>query len=476
MNESLTKGIVPDCYKHALIKPLLKKSSLNENDFNNFRPVSNLAFLSKLLEKLVLRQLSKHMKHNELEEIYQSAYKAFHSTETALLKVTSDVLEQLDNKKVCFLILLDLSAAFDTIDHGILLKRLRVTFGLSGTVLEWFQSYLSGRFQSVVVGGEKSTSSPLTLGVPQGSVLGPVLFTIYTQPLAEILTKHGMKYHLYADDTQIYVSGTRDEIPEMSYRISCCVTDVKAWMTCNKLKLNDDKTELLLIDKDGYASHDTAVDINGHFINCTNKVKNLGVILDREMSMIPAVSDVVKKLYVQVRKIGSIRCFLNEKIAKTLVTSLVLSRLDYCNSLLAGLPDRALNRLQIAQNNAARMVTRTKRLEHITPVLKELHWLPVKYRVMFKICMICFKCLNNIAPAYLTNDLNIYTPSRALRSSMDKTKLDQKRFHYKYFGERSFMFLGPKLWNQLPIDIREASTLISFKSKLKSHLFRQAFT
>ena len=269
MNESLTKGIVPDCYKHAIIKPLLKKSSLNENDFNNFRPVSNLAFLSKLLEKLVLRQLSKHMKHNELEEIYQSAYKAFHSTETALLKVTSDVLEQLDNKKVCFLILLDLSAAFDTIDHGILLKRLRVTFGLSGTVLEWFQSYLSGRFQSVVVGGEKSTSSPLTLGVPQGSVLGPVLFTIYTQPLAEILTKHGMKYHLYADDTQIYVSGTRDEIPEMSYRISCCVTDVKAWMTCNKLKLNDDKTELLLIDKDGYASHDTAVDINGHLINCT---------------------------------------------------------------------------------------------------------------------------------------------------------------------------------------------------------------
>ena len=166
-------------FKEANVQPNLKKAGLDENVLKNFRPVSNLQFLSKVLEKLSLKQFMEHLDRNDLSEMYQSAYKALHSTETALLKVSSDILEKLDNKNVCVMSLLDLSAAFDTIDHEILLKRLEITYGISGTVLLWFRSYLTGRVQSVKIGTAKSKQTPLTFAVPQGSVLGPVLSTLY---------------------------------------------------------------------------------------------------------------------------------------------------------------------------------------------------------------------------------------------------------------------------------------------------------
>ncbi|GFR87153.1 reverse transcriptase-like protein [Elysia marginata] len=142
INQSLATGTVPDCYKHAIVKPMLKKPGLDENALKNFSPISNLKFWSKILEKLVLQQLLEHLNKSNLNEVFQSAYKAFHSTETALLKVTSDVLEFIDQKEICVMTLLDLFAAFDTIDRNILLTRLNQTFGLSGTVLQWFESYL----------------------------------------------------------------------------------------------------------------------------------------------------------------------------------------------------------------------------------------------------------------------------------------------------------------------------------------------
>ena len=184
-------------FKEANVQPNLKKAGLDENVLKNFRPVSNLQFLSKVLEKLSLKQFMEHLDRNDLSEMYQSAYKALHSTETALLKVSSDILEKLDNKNVCVMSLLDLSAAFDTIDHEILLKRLEITYGISGTVLLWFRSYLTGRVQSVKIGTAKSKQTPLTFGVPQGSVLRPVLFMLYVQPIVAIFMKHSISYHIY---------------------------------------------------------------------------------------------------------------------------------------------------------------------------------------------------------------------------------------------------------------------------------------
>mgnify|MGYP000509554728 CR=1 FL=1 len=176
--------------KEALISPLLKKSSL-EPIFKNFRPVSNLSFVSKLVEKVVASQLKKHMMENNLLQKYQSAYRPGHSTETALMKVQNDILCAVDKQRVVLLVLLDLSAAFDTVDHCILLKRLSSSIGISGTALSWLTSYLQKRTQCVVINGVTSANSEMKYGVPQGSVLGPLLFTIYTKPLARILENMG---------------------------------------------------------------------------------------------------------------------------------------------------------------------------------------------------------------------------------------------------------------------------------------------
>ena len=158
----------------------MKKPSLDPENFGNYRPISNLPFLSKITEKVVLAQLLKHLQTNKLLYHLQSAYRSDHSTETALLKICNDILSALDNKNVALLSRLDLSAAFDTIDHSILLSRLQTCFGISGSVLSWFESYFYGHFQSVSVHGTLSTPSPLLYGVPQGSGLGPILFVLYT--------------------------------------------------------------------------------------------------------------------------------------------------------------------------------------------------------------------------------------------------------------------------------------------------------
>ena len=236
--------------KRAFVTPLIKKLFLDCEIFKNYRPVSNFFFVSKLIKRIVCVQLVDHLKENYLYEIFQSAYRQLHSTETALLRVQNDILQAVDSEGGAILVLLDPSAAFDTIDHQKLLDLLDYSFGIRGGALRWFKSYLQDRTQTVQIGS--STSEPVTLkyGVPQGSVLEPILFTMYTTPLGNIIRNHNLDFHLYADDTQLYISFKPcDSIYRQTAisQVEACTKDIKTWMTNNLLKLNDDKTELIIV-------------------------------------------------------------------------------------------------------------------------------------------------------------------------------------------------------------------------------------
>jgi hypothetical protein len=243
-NRSLNDGYIPPSQKSAYVTPHLKKKGLDVNDSKNFRPVSNLSFLSKLLERVVSAQLNTYLNVTGTLPSTQSAYRKFHSTETALLKVFSDLCHAIDDGNTCLLGLLDLSAAFDTVDHNILLSRLDLSFGVKGSVLQWFSSYLSDRTQTVQVAGCSSTKSPLKCGVPQGSILGPLLFIIYTSPVTDIVRRHGLMSHCYADDTQLYFYCSPAQLDGLVLTLSNCVSELERWMASNRLNLTVKKLNL----------------------------------------------------------------------------------------------------------------------------------------------------------------------------------------------------------------------------------------
>ncbi|XP_070207942.1 uncharacterized protein [Littorina saxatilis] len=327
-----------------------KKPSLDPNTLKNYCPVSNLSFLSKITEKLVLSQLSDYLHSHNLFPTTQSAYRAGHSTETTLVRVMNDLLRAMDGGNLSILTLLDLSAAFDTIDHQILLDRLHLSFGLSGTALTWFQSYLSDRTQTVSAGNHTSKTSTLSLGVPQGSVLGPVLFILYTKPLSTLISHHSVSSQTFADDTQLRGSWPPDQLDSTIRRVQDCVDDVKRWMTCKKLKLNDDKTEVLLIhpkNKPLPPSVPSSISVG-----ISSSARNLGVTFTDTLSMDKHIPNMCRSAYTEIRKISSIRHLLSFDATKTLVRSLILSKFDYCNALLTGIPQHLTDKLQKVQHSS----------------------------------------------------------------------------------------------------------------------------
>lgn len=472
VNKSLLTGVFPSQFKHALITPLLKKSDADREVLKNYRPISNLSFIGKIMERIVSAQLNHHLLVNDLYSTFQSAYRCHHSTETAMLRITNDINLALDNHDDVILVLLDLSSAFDTIDHTILIDRLQSKYGITATVLDWIKSYLTLRTHSTVINDTTSDAKMLAYGVPQGSVLGPLLFSLYVAPIEDVICAHGLQPMMYADDTQVYLVVKRsDPIPSL-VKIENCVKDLISWMMNNKLVCNSSKTEVIHFSSRHLPSQPIqSITIDDNLIWTKSDVRDLGVRLDGHLTMDVQVKNICKSAALALRRVGTIRKYLDNRNAEKLIHAFVTSKIDYCNSLLYGLPDKYIGKLQRIQNSAARIVTRTTKSEHITPVLRDLHWLPVSKRIIFKLMLLTYKSVNHMAPKYLTDLLQAYKPGRALRSSTDHLRLKIPRFRTDSYGGRAFSVCAPELWNRIPLEVRESPSLDVFKSQLKTYLF-----
>ena len=471
VNTSLLSGVFPQALKTAVVKPLLKKSNLDTSQLNNYRPISNLPFLSKIIEKAVSQQLNKFLEQNNSFNIFQSGFRPHHSTETALIKVFNDIQLNTDSGKISVLVLLDLSAAFDTVDHNILLDRLENWLGISGTALKWFESYLKDRDFFVSIDNFNSKRTKMTCGVPQGSILGPLLFNIYMLPLAQIMDNNKICYHSYADDTQIYITISPGDYSPIQALIKC-LEHVNDWMSQNFLQLNKSKTEVIVFGAKEEREKVSA-QLQSVMLKTTNEARNLGVVMDSDLTFNKHIKTITKSAYFHLKNISRIKSLMSQQDLEKLVHAFIFSRLDYCNGMFTGLTKKSIRQLQLIQNAAARVLTNTKKIEHITPVLKSLHWLPVYQRIDFKILLLVFKALNGLGPKYISDLLIRYEPSRPLRSS-GTGLLSVPRVKTKH-GEAAFSFYAPHIWNKIPENCRSADTLSSFKSRLKTFLFAAAF-
>ena len=478
VNESLSSGAFPCAFKTAAVRPVLKKKGLDCDVLANYRPISNLTFLSKIIEKCVNSQIVQFINSHNLFAGLQSGYRKTHSCETAITKIHNDILMMIDKKHNVLLLLLDLSAAFDTVCHTLLLKKLKNAYGINGKALAWFESYLSDRSFTVKVNKSSSSSCQLTIGVPQGSILGPLLFILYTKDLQELVNQYGLSVHLYADDTQIYFSfDINCTNPDLS-QIQACFSEIKKWMAANFLKLNEDKTKALELGV--YENCITSsVPLGTHSIELSEKAKNLGFYFDDQMSLESQVNNVTKNCFMNLRNLRRIGSKLSHSLKVQLVQSMIFSHLDYCNAVYGSLSEANLNKLQKIQYAAVQFIyglSGKDRFQPLSPFLKELHFLPVRSRIRYKVALMTFKCINNIAPHYLSEMITLRDPNRhELRIDSDFYVLKSPpRPNYKR-TEGTFSVTAPTIWNDLPHELRCMTELNAFKKKLKTYYIRTVF-
>ena len=499
VNSSLESGIFPSASKKAIIKPSIKDIKECPDSFRNYRPVSNISFLSKLCEKAVLSQLNEYLDKNKLLCSQQSGYRRFHSCETLNLKLFDDILKCLDEGSTVALLLLDLSAAFDTVDHKLLLKLLETNYGIKSTALQWFENYLQGRSCAVNIASSFSDFVCLLFGVPQGSILGPILFIMYTKHIQHIAKKYGLCIQLYADDTQLYIAFKRNfESIELRKRdIENCISEIKIWMCSMSLKLNEGKTKLLFLNK---PSVESTVITNFPIQACLTEIvgidwqkekdiKSLGVLLDEHFKLTNHLSFVRKYCFGQLTSWKRIAPSLTEDVKLLLVKQIILSKVDN-NSLFAGLPDTYIQSLQSIVNCGIRFVYNLRKRDHITPYIMKSHILPVKYRIDYKVCILVFNCLNNCAPAYLKDLLKWNIPSRAslnidnvINNNPPRRTQDPLLLEIPTdFGNktrcrsRCFSHYAPRCWNKLPYELRSYTNKDIFINNLKTYFFNLYIT
>ena len=479
VNKSLDQGEFYTSWKEALVKPLVKKKILG-TAMTNYRPVSNLQFISKIVEKVTLDQFTQHCDRNSLLPNYQSAYRQFHSCETSLVKLVNDILWAMEKQLVTVVVILDLSAAFDTVDHDLLLEVLEKRFGIAGAARKWYTSYLKPRSFKVSIRWPRQ----LDYLVPQGSIQGVFLFIAYASTLDLVMQPSGLELNGFADDHSIR---TTFKPSKLDHKEECdtianieeTMLKVKSWMDQVRLKLNETKTEFIYF---GWPSQlgkcaVSTIDINGENIAKREVTKYLGAHLDSALNFKKHFKTKCKAAMFNLQRIRAARKYLTRSASNKLMVSLVISHLDYVNGLLGGLPKCTIDQLQQVQNIAAKIVLGKSKYDSSTRCLGELHWLPIQQRIEFKIITLVYKSLHGLAPQYLVNLLTRKAQRReGLHSNDNTSQLEMPHTTRKTFAARAFSVLGPQLWNQLPKEIQGINSYTIFKKNLKTFLYRKAFS
>jgi hypothetical protein len=469
VNAALRDGM-PASFKTAIVTPALKKSDLDRNCLSNYRPVSNLPFLSKVIERVVCCQITNHLESNQLLDPQQSAYRKHHSCESALTAVLDAAFTACDEKKVLLLVMLDLSAAFDTVDHLILSSRL-IDCGITGEVHSWLISYLSHRQQLVQVNDVRSEAKSIQCGVPQGSVLGPLLFLVYMNGIRDVISKFSIQYMVYADDIQLFVPSTIEDLHISISRMEECIKAVKLWLASSMLSLNDSKTEIIILGSPNNIKKCAAqsnIIINDVTISPNVIIRDLGVWLDSSLNFKTHVNKVCAKSYAHLRLVNRVRRLVPPHLHAMLLHSLVLSHVNYCPTVLFGATDLVLNKLQAVLNATLRAATGLKKSDHISTEMKDHKWLSIKQRITHRVASLVFNTLKTKRPSYLYTLLEHREPVMNLRSN--NQLLLKCPFVNSAMGARAFRHYAPVLWNSLPLELRKINSLWNFNERLKSYL------
>ena len=464
VNLSLSSGVVPADFKTARVIPLYKKG--NKKFEGNYRPVSILPVVSKIFERIVYNQFYDFLSAHQILYGNQSGFRKDFSTDAALTDLADKIKYNMDEGLYTGMILIDLQKAFDTVDHKILLTKLKAT-GANETVVAWFTSYLSNRKQVVDVQGTMSSPQAITCGVPQGSILGPLLFLLYVNDMPSSVTCDLM---LYADDSALIVAGRN--VCEIEQRLSQEMISLSTWLESNKLSLHLGKTESILFATKRKLKRISKMNIVCNDVNIEGKesVKYLGATIDQSMSGKDMGLSVVSKVNKYIKFLYRKKDFLDYKCKRMLCLALIQPHFDYaCNTWFRTLEKKIRNKLQCAQNKIIRyMLDYNSRKSLCFADFKKVRYLNVSKRIDYLCINSVFNVYHKRAPEYLCRSFQLVNHGHSTRHS-------HKCFiipHVNSKGSSSFTFNGIKLWNSLPNYIKDIELKENFKQKCKKYLMK----